>query len=316
MSKSVNESDSNRNQIHTCSLCNYSTKNKYDYNKHMQCAKHLRMMQISNGTLSPINCSCGKVFKERTGLWRHKKSCFVSNNALASFCEKEKDKDKEKDKEKDTSEDPLKEETNLSGAIMTLIKQNQELQKQLFEIAKESKQIIHNSIVTNHNTNHFNLQVFLNETCKEALNMMDFVKLMKIELSDLEEIGRMGYSDGVSRIFVNGLKELDAHKRPIHCSDLKRETLYIKEDNVWEKDNEEKTLIKQAIRCVEHKNIVQIPIWIKAHPNCVVSSNKENTKYLNMICESTGGRDYSQMENNIDKIIRNIAREVVIDKNA
>lgn len=307
MNKLPNEERNPNKLIHVCDACNYSTKNRYDYTKHMKCAKHLRMTQMSSTNSSTVVCHCGKVFKERTGLWRHKKSCVSTTHDIASFCEKDTSLLREVATEKDD---------NLSGAIMTLIKQNQELQKQLLDIAKESKQIIHNSIVTNHNTNHFNLQVFLNETCKEALNMMDFVKLMKIELSDLEEIGRMGYSDGVSRIFVNGLKELDAHKRPIHCSDLKRETLYIKEDNVWEKDNEEKKLIKQAIRCVEQKNIVQIPIWIKAHPNCVVSSNKENTKYLNMICESTGGKDYSQIENNIDKIIRNIAREVVIDKNA
>ncbi len=303
----VNKEVDNDKVTHACLSCNYSTKNRYDYNKHMKCAKHLRISQMSNNCMTSFNCLCGKVFKERTGLWRHKKNCLISaNNEVITVCEKNA---------VSIPEDTTKKDDNLSGAIMTLIKQNQELQKQLLEIAKEGKQIIHNSIVTNNNTNHFNLQVFLNETCKEALNMMDFVKLMKIELSDLEEIGRMGYSDGVSRIFVNGLKELDAHKRPIHCSDLKREILYIKEDNVWEKDNEEKTLIKQAIRCVEHKNIVQIPIWIKAHPNCVVSSNKDNTKYLKMICESTGGRDYSQIENNIDKIIRNIAREVVIDKN-
>jgi hypothetical protein len=246
-------------------------------------------------------CICGKSFKERTGLWRHKKTCQTIKKAVECINK------------------PVPNEVadvKLSNAIMTLIKQNQELQKQLLEIAKESKQIINNnsSIMNNNNTDHFNLQVFLNETCKEALNMGDFVKLIKIDFSDLEEIGRIGYSDGVSRIFVNGLKGLDAHKRPIHCSDFKREILYIKEDDVWEKDTDEKTLIRQAIRCVEHKNIIQIPIWIKAHPNCIVSSNKDNTRYLTMTCESTGGRDYSQHENNISKIIRNIARETVIHK--
>jgi len=260
--------------IHTCNLCKYTTNNKYDYAKHERCAKHRAQ--------TSANCPyCGKVFKERTGLWRHNKKCTQ-----------------------------VKSNNDLSSAIIALVKQNQDLQKQLLELAIESRPIIHNSIVTN----HFNLQVFLNETCKEALNMMDFVKLMKIELFDMEEIGRIGYSDGVSRIFVNGLKELDAHKRPIHCSDLKREVIYIKEDNVWEKDNEQKTRIKRAIRCVEHKNIVQIPKWISAHPNCVLSSNKRNTQYLKMICESTGGMDYSRVDNNIDKIIRNIIREVVIDK--
>ena len=290
-------------QIYMCELCDYSTKNRYDFNKHTRCAKHLRIACLTaRKSQTLIACICGKTFKERTGLWRHKKTCASIKETMPC-------------KNKPPPDAPIDEK--LSSAIMTLIKQNQELQKQLLEIAKESRQIINNnsSVVNNNNTNHFNLQVYLNETCKDALNMGDFVKLIKIDFSDLEEIGRIGYSDGVSRIFVNGLKGLDARKRPIHCSDFKREILYIKDDDVWEKDTDAKTLIKQAIRCVEHKNIIQIPIWIKAHPNCIVSSNKDNTKYLTMMCESTGGRDYSQLENNISKIIRNIARESVINKN-
>ena len=308
---------------YTCLACKYSTNNRYDYNKHAKRVKHARMTCAFNervlsghnvAALGSKECLCGKTFKERTGLWRHKKKCDIFTQ-----CFSEKDvSEKEKEKEDRATEMDTQSSEKLSSAIMTLIKQNQDLQKQLIEIAKESKQIIHNSTTNNNtnNTNHFNLQVFLNETCKDALNMVDFVKLMRIDLADLEEIGRLGYSDGVSRIFVNGLKELDARKRPIHCSDFKREILYIKEDNVWERDTEEKTLIKQAIRYVEHKNIVQIPVWIKAHPDCIRSSNKDNTKYLTMICESTGGQDQSQLENNLNKIIRNIAREVVIDKNA
>lgn len=297
-----------------CVACKYSTNNRYDYNKHAKRVKHARMTLSARGggeEESVKECVCGKMFKERTGLWRHKKKCEAFKQCLEKVLLEEETRVVDSDAHNQSSE-------KLSSAIMTLIKQNQDLQKQLIEIAKESKQIIHNSTTNNNtnNTNHFNLQVFLNETCKDALNMVDFVKLMRIDLSDLEEIGRVGYSDGVSRIFVNGLKELDARKRPIHCSDFKREILYIKEDNVWERDTEEKTLIKQAIRYVEHKNIVQIPVWIKAHPDCVRSSNKDNTKYLTMICESTGGQDQSQLENNLNKIIRNIAREVVIDKNA
>jgi hypothetical protein len=132
-------------------------------------------------------------------------------------------------------------------------------------------------------------------------------------LVDLEETGKLGYSGGLSRIFINGLKELDINKRPIHCSDLKREVLYIKEDNVWEKDNDERTKIKKAIREIEHKNIKQIPLFVKEHPNCIIGSNRENTPYLKMVMQSTGGVQ-SEEENNINKIITNIAKEVVINK--
>jgi hypothetical protein len=196
---------------------------------------------------------------------------------------------------------------------MELIKQNQDFQKQLIEITKENKCITTHTTNMVQNNNTFNLQVFLNETCKDALNMVDFVKLMRIELSDLENTAKMGYTDGVSKIFVNGLKELDVHKRPIHCSDFKREILYIKEDNVWEKDNEDKTLMKQAIRQVEHKNIIQIPRWVQAHPDAVKGDDRLNMQYLNIMCQSTGG-DLSNSEQNVNKIIRNVAKEVIISK--
>ena len=164
-----------------------------------------------------LNCiNCKKPYGSRNGLWKHRKMCSVEMNEGTSS------------------------NNQLTNAIMELIKQNQDFQKQLIEITKENKCITTHTTNMVQNNNTFNLQVFLNETCKDALNMVDFVKMMRIELSDLENTAKMGYTDGVSKIFVNGLKELDVHKRPIHCSDFKREILYIKEDNVWEKDNEDK----------------------------------------------------------------------------
>ena len=204
---------------------------------------------------------------------------------------------------------------DLTSVIIDLLKQNQDIQKQLLEIAKEGKTVTNNNNNNNNTTtnNSFNLHVYLNETCKDAVNMVDFVNSLHLQLSDLEETGKLGYSNGMSRIFINGLKDMDACKRPIHCSDLKRETLYIKEDNVWEKDNEDRDRIKKAIRKIEQKNIQQIPIWIKAHPNCVVSNNRESTPYLKMVMQSTGGINPNE-DTNMDKIITNIAREVVISK--
>jgi hypothetical protein len=201
---------------------------------------------------------------------------------------------------------------DLTNALITLIKQNQEFQTQLFEMAKECKNITNNNTTTN-NTTHFNLNIFLNERCKDAINMVDFVDSLHLQMSDLEETGKLGYSNGMSRIFINGLKNMDVCKRPIHCSDLKRETLYIKEDDVWEKDNEERDKIKKAIRKIEQKNIQQIPLWIKAHPNCLISANRDSTHYLQMVMQSTGGANPDETAS-MDKIISNIAREVVITK--
>ena len=201
----------------------------------------------------------------------------------------------------------IKQNNEFKELMMEQCKQIQDFQKQLCDVTKPSN-IIHNT--TN---NSFNLNVFLNETCKDALNMMDFINSLHLQLSDLEETGKLGYSNGMSRIFIKGLKDMEVHKRPIHCSDLKREILYIKEDNVWEKDNEEKDKIKQAIRRVQQKNIQQIPLWIKEHPNCTISSNRDNTPYLNMVIQSTGGANPND-DININKIIANIAKETVIVK--
>jgi hypothetical protein len=254
---------------------------------------------------------CNKTYKSRNGLWKHKKTCNVEqpkmdvaiktainpeyaqpiNDLLAA------------------SNQVLNANETLTNTVMDLIKQNQDLQKQLMEIAKEGR----NTIINNTTNNSFNLRVYLNETCKDAVNMVDFVNSLHLQLSDLEETGKLGYSNGMSRIFINGLKDMDACKRPIHCSDLKRETLYIKEDDVWEKDNEDRDRIKKAIRKIEQKNVQQIPLWIKAHPNCVIGTNRESTPYLKMVLQSTGGMNPDE-DANLNKIITNIAREVFINK--
>jgi len=301
--------------IYKCETCEYATNRKSSYDAHVITNKHIKndlikknggvvvikhqRKNVKRGIVYDIlqtklfNCTkCDKPYGSRNGLWKHRKMCATEINA------------------------PPKDNMQLTCAIMELIKQNQDFQKQIIEITKENKCVTNNTTHTTTSVQHnntFNLQVFLNETCKDALNMVDFVKMMRIDLSDLETTAKLGYTDGVSRIFVNGLKELDVHKRPIHCSDFKREILYIKEDDVWAKDTEDKTLMKQAIRRVEHKNIVQIPLWIKAHPEAVKSDDKLNKQYLNIVCQSTGG-DYSNIEQNINKIIRNVAKEVIISK--
>jgi hypothetical protein len=244
-------------------------------------------------------CACGKHYTVSSGLWRHKQICKYlkeGDNAV---------------KTADTA--------NIMDMCITMLKENKDFKdllmeqmKQLIDISKEGRNTVINNTSNTTNT-RFNLNVYLNETCKDAVNMVDFVDSLHLQLSDLEETGKLGYSNGMSRIFINGLKDMDACKRPIHCSDLKRETLYIKEDDVWEKDNEERDKIKKAIRKIEQKNIQQIPIWIKAHPNCVISANRDSTPYLKMVMQSTGGPNPDETAN-MNKIISNIAREVFINK--
>jgi len=154
----------------------------------------------------------------------------------------------------------------------------------------------------------------LNEQCKDALNIIDFVNSLKVSLTDLEAVGKLGYTEGISRIFIRGLKELDIFKRPIHCSDLKREAMYVKDKDTWEKENEKKHRLKLAINYIAHQNIVQIPIWIEKNPDAMDYETKKHTEYMRLITESMGGSTDEESEKNYNKIIKNVAKEVLIDK--
>ena len=221
-------------------------------------------------------------------MWRHKKKC--NGNVDKPFIE----------------ELPKEDTADLHNLFLETLKQNQELQKQLIEMAKERNTIIQNQ--TNNN-NSFNLNIFLNEKCKDALNIQDFVDTIKLQLSDLEETGRLGYVEGLTNIVVRGLKELDVYKRPIHCSDIKRETMYIKDNNSWEKDDNEKKKLTKAIKHISIRNAKQVGEWTKLHKGYNDSYNKNSDKYLKIVSEANGGEPEE-----INKIIRNISTEVKIDK--
>jgi hypothetical protein len=247
---------------------------------------------------SQFTCEkCLKTYKSRNGLWSHKKKC---ENAVF-----------------EESEQPS---NNL--IIVELLKQNKEFKdliieqnKQIMELAKEKNTVINNTTNnSNTNNNQFNLQFFLNEQCKDALNLVDFVNQIKLKLSDLDMIGRVGYVEGMSKIFLRNLHELDVFKRPIHCSDLKRETLYVKDKDAWEKENGENIKIKQAIKGIENKNIKQIPIWVKENPASEDYETKKHMEYQNILLEAMGGSTSEDDNKKCNKIIRNIAKEVVIDK--
>ena len=204
----------------------------------------------------------------------------------------------------------VKQNQEFKEILMEQSKENQKLQQQLIEMAKEGK-TINNNTTTN---NNFNLQLFLNEKCKDALNIDDFVGQIKLQLSDLDMIGRVGYMEGMSKIFLRNLKALDVSKRPIHCSDLKREVLYVKDKDAWEKDNSENFKIKRAIKEIECKNIKQIPKWREENPTADDTETKKHMEYQNILLEAMGGATSEDDNKKHEKIIRNIAKEVVIDK--
>jgi hypothetical protein len=248
---------------------------------------------------------CKKTFKTSSGLWKHKKKCHV-----------------EAEVETDFNND---ENVIISNLVVTMIKENKEMQmlmmEQMQKMMIEQMQMFaehsgnhHNTNTINNTANNFNLNIFLNEKCKNAMNMSDFVKSLVITTRDFEETGKLGYVEGISRIMENGLKKLELHERPIHCSDVKRETIYIRENDKWEKDDEQKTRLLEAIKQVGAKNINMIPQWCKEHPGWCDSESKENDKYLKYVYNSMCGGTDEEIRNNYGNIMRHISRVTMVDK--
>jgi uncharacterized C2H2 Zn-finger protein len=301
-------------QIFSCQICDYSCSNKKDYKKHLLTRKHQKKEIINDLTMSgnkkiPINVenekkfaceSCNKVYKDNSGLWRHKKKC------LGKKEETLKEEEKEPKKDNDIVLLLLKENQEFKQLIIEQNKQNSEMQKQMLELVQKPTTTINGN---NNCNNRFNLNVFLNEKCKDAMNIMDFVDSLKLTLQDLEKTAELGYVKGITNIIMNGLNQLDVCKRPIHCSDLKRETLYIKDNNAWEKENDEKKKITRAIRHISIKNAKQVGEWTKENKGYNDSSSKKNDKYLKIVSEANGGEPEE-----INKIISNVSSKVTIDK--
>jgi hypothetical protein len=276
-----------------CESCDYNCSKLSEYNKHLLTAKH-SILQNPIPIKTTFDCSCGKKYKHSSTLYAHRKKCI-------------------KEKKQDTI--ILENNTLEQQLIQHLLKENSEFKqlmveqnKQMIELAKNAG---HN---TTNNNQQFNLNFFLNETCKNAMNIMDFVNQLQIKNNDLEETGRLGFANGISRIFINGLKQINIPDRPIHCSDFKRETLYIKNNNEWNKETDEKIILTNAIKQVTHKNMKQITEWTKTHPEYKVSSSKVNDKYLKIVSESMSGSTEDETNKNYSKIVKNILKETVIDK--
>jgi hypothetical protein len=304
-----------------CKICDYTTSNLYDFNKHNKTQKHIindkSILSIEKSQKSQHGCACGKTYKDNSGLWRHKQKCNYNN-------------DSNNDSNNDNISDSINDTALLTNLVIEVVKNNNELQKQCVELQKQNhefqqkmvesfSEVIKNGTYSNtvnninsHNKT-FNLQFFLNETCKDAMNIMDFVDSIKLQLSDLENVGKLGYVDGISKIIVSNLNSLDETKRPVHCTDSKREVMYIKDENKWEKENENKQKIRKVIKHVTHKNSKLLKDFKTKYPGCEKSESKFSDKYDKLIIEAMGGKGDNDIEKE-DKIIRNIAKTVTIDK--
>jgi hypothetical protein len=287
-------------------------------NKHLLTKKHINRekeykMDTKNTTPKLHICDCGKEYLYHSGLWKHKKIC--SSAATKSL-----------PGDKNNLVYVNKNYTNeiTPDLIIQIIKQNQELQKQnhdlqtqVLELCKNGIYNNSNNINTNTNTNShnktFNLQFFLNETCKDAMNIMDFVDSIKVQLSDLEKVGQIGYVEGISNIIVKNLNSLDETKRPVHCTDAKREVLYVKDEDKWQKENNDKQKLRKVIKEVAYKNTKMLKDYKLRHPDCDKGDSKYSDQYNKLIIEAMGGKGDNDLEKE-DKIIKNIAKEVTIEK--
>jgi hypothetical protein len=281
-----------------CEFCDFKCCKKSNFDKHNITSKHKnnekRYNLIQKNANEKIDenkqilaCECGSVYKHYSGLWRHKKKCFKKEEIKV---------DEPSDKE----------------LIMLLIKENSELKNMMMKVIESGTNVTNNT--NNSNNKTFNLQFFLNETCKDAMNIMDFVDSIKIQLADIESIGQLGFVNGMSKLIIKHLKALDENMRPVHCSDPKRDSLYVKDANVWEKEDPENKKIKKAIKYISHKNICAIPEWKAKYPDCIYSDSKKSDQYNHIVIESMGGPGDNDLEK-ADKIVKKIAKEVTIDKN-
>jgi hypothetical protein len=240
---------------------------------------------------------CNKKYKDNSGLWRHKKKCNGTD-----FVDIEQ------------NNEPIIQKNNSEkdDLINYLIKENQEFKNLILEIVKKDTYQVTNNTTTNSHNKAFNLNFFLNETCKDAMNIMDFVESIKLQVSDLESVGELGYVEGISNIIVKNLNALDVTQRPVHCTDKKRETIYIKDDNKWEKDEEQKKMHKM-IKKVADKNARLLPKFTEKYPDYKNYHSKTSDKYSKIIVKAMGGsgdNDYEKEE----KIIKNIAKNIMVEK--
>ena len=277
---------------YSCEKCNFITANKKDFNRHILTSKH---QNETNETVFETkkpqktqhhNCEkCSKIFKSRTSLWRHNKNCYLQQN-----------------------------NDNDEFLVEYLMNENKELKNMIIEVCKQIQPCNINNSINNHSNNKtFNLQFFLNETCKNAMNIKDFVDSVHLDLADLENVGKSGYIEGISNIIIKNLNALEVEQRPIHCADQKREVIYIKDEDKWEKEEDSKPKMRKLIRQIAHKNICMFKQFREKYPDCDNSESRKNDLFNKIVYESMGGKgDDDNVKYN--KIIHKISKQVGIDK--
>jgi hypothetical protein len=332
MEGNVNALETKKNAIFACDFCYFKCSKLCDWKRHINTVKHIHRLKgnvqkTPGGTKSALThslfiCDCGKSYNSHSGLWKHKKSCHSLN----------------KNSSEKNQEDNSKIEVQvLVDLVKQLVKENSELKTMMVEqqtsiidkvIDSQNKffeqssnltlELVKNGINnTTNNTTHtnshnkaFNLNFFLNETCKNAMNITDFVDSIKLQLSDLISVGELGYVESMSNIIVKKLNDLDETERPIHCTDKKRETIYIKDEDKWEKDDEDKRKLRKVINKISYKSQKLFPQFKEKYPDYNDSESKHSDQYSKIVIESMDDNNKDKQ----DKIIKNISKQVLIEK--
>ena len=299
-----------------CDNCHYNTSKKSSYINHTLSAKHQKSIKVNiletNGNqIMPKLCStkyscenCNKEFKNRSGLWKHKQKCKTKTNNDVKCVELN---------EKDLILMLINDNKELRNLLLEQTKEKDEFKNMMLKVIENGTNNNSNNIHTNSHNKAFNLNFFLNETCKDAMNITDFVESIKLQLTDLEKVGELGYVEGLSNIIARNLKELDITQRPVHCTDKKRETMYVKDENIWEKDEERKKMHK-LVKKITDKNIKLLPEYRELHPDYINASSLRSDQYNQIFLQALGGsgdNDYEKEE----KIIQKVSREVLVEKN-
>jgi hypothetical protein len=304
--------------IFSCQFCDYITSRKSSYDKHILSTKHFKLTNVNNELtescknavkICEFTCqTCNKIYKSRVGLWKHSKICIEEEEYI-----NEDENEIIKNNEPSYKMFELTQET-----IINILKQNSEFQQMLLEQNKTIIELSKNNSITNNNINShnktFNLNMFLNETCKNAMNITDFVDSLKLQISDLEKVGEVGYIEGISSIIIKNLNAMDITERPIHCTDKKRETMYIRDEDKWEKEDEKKAKLHKMVKNVAYKNINLISDFQELHPDWKKINSKYSDQINKIIIESMGGKGDNEYEKE-EKIIKRVAKEVFVDKN-
>ena len=291
-------------KIYVCDICNFNNSNKYDYNRHMSTAKHKNRTNrtlVDQQTAGIFSCDCGKKYKARNSLWYHKQKCTVQNKNAHMGVDSIDQKNVVQS---------LPDTTELLVMFKDMLAKMEEKDKQIADLQNTMTEMIPK--IGNNNNNKFNLQMFLNTDCKDAINLTDFIKTIQLEMNDMLHIGNIGYVEGISDIFIGALNKLQITERPIHCTDVRRDTVYIKENDQWDKSDAENTGLRKAIHHIDSQNQHLLPKWMEENPDSQDLDTPENIQLMKMFANSLGqGEEQSKLN---QKILKKILPRVALSK--